>query len=54
MTPDNGGYAIAAYLLTAIVYLAYIASIRVRERRLRSRLAELEATHARSDSTGRA
>jgi hypothetical protein len=54
MTPDNGGYAVAAYLLTALVYLAYIVSIRVRERRLRSRLETLEATRAGTDSAGSA
>ena len=41
MTPDNGGYAIAAYTLTAVVYLGYVLSIKVRERRLRQRLLDL-------------
>jgi len=43
VTPDNGGFATAAYILTAIVYLAYVLSIKVRERRLRERLAHLES-----------
>jgi hypothetical protein len=43
MTPDNGGFATAAYIVTAVVYLAYIASIKMRERRLRERLAHLES-----------
>ena len=44
MTPDNGGFATVAYIITAIVYLAYAASIKVRERRVRERLARLEAS----------
>jgi hypothetical protein len=44
MIPDNGGYATAAYVLAAIVYLGYVLSIKLRERRLRERLAHLEAT----------
>lgn len=47
MMPDNGGFAVAAYTLTAIVYLAYALSIKVRERKLRARLEALE----RSGST---
>ena len=43
MTPDNGGFATAAYILAAIVYLGYVLSIKVRERQLRSRLARLES-----------
>ena len=43
MTPDNGAFATAAYLIAAIVYLAYVASIKLRERRLRERLAQLDA-----------
>ena len=43
MTPDNAGFATAAYTLAAIVYLGYVLSIKMRERRLRRRLAELEA-----------
>jgi hypothetical protein len=43
MTPDNGGFAIAAYALAAIVYLGYVLSLELRERRLRQRLAKLDA-----------
>lgn len=43
MTPDNGGFATAAYTLAAIVYLGYVLSIKVRERRLRHRLTRLES-----------
>jgi hypothetical protein len=43
MIPDNGGYATAAYTIAAIVYLGYVLSIKVRERRLRQRLAQLES-----------
>jgi hypothetical protein len=41
MTPDNGGYATAAYVLATLVYLVYIVSLKIRERNLRRRLAEL-------------
>ena len=44
MTPDNGGFATAAYIITAIVYLSYAVSIKVRERRIRERLARLDAS----------
>ena len=44
MTPDNGGFATAAYIVTAIVYLAYALSIKLRERRIRERLARLDAS----------
>jgi hypothetical protein len=43
MTPDNGGFATAAYVLAALVYIGYVLSIRVRERRRRDRLAQLES-----------
>ena len=43
MTPDNGGFAIAAYILVAIVYGGYVLSLALRERRLRERLARLDA-----------
>jgi hypothetical protein len=44
MTPDNGAFATAAYVITAIVYLAYAASIKLRERRIHERLARLDAS----------
>ena len=44
MTPDNGGFATAAYILVAIVYGAYVLSLGVRERRLRERLSRLDVS----------
>jgi hypothetical protein len=41
MTPDNGGYMTAAYVLAALIYLGYVAVLVVRARRLRERLAQL-------------
>ena len=49
MTPNNGGYATAAYVLASLVYLGYIVSLRVRERNLRRRIAQL-ASHPRPTS----
>ena len=43
MTPDNGGFATAAYLLAALVYGVYVVSLKLRERRLRERLSRLES-----------
>lgn len=43
MTPDNAGFATAAYILVAIVYGGYVLSLKVRERRVRDRLARLDA-----------
>ena len=43
MTPDNGGFAIAAYTLAALVYGVYVVSLKLRERRLRERLSRLDA-----------
>ena len=43
MTPDNGGFATAAYVLAALVYGAYVVSLKLRERRLRERLSRLES-----------
>jgi len=43
MTPDNGAYTTAAYALAALVYLGYVLSLKVRERRIRARLAQLDA-----------
>ena len=42
MTPNNGGYATAAYVLAAIVYLGYVLSIKIRARQLRDRLSRLQ------------
>ena len=49
MTPDNSAYATAAYAIAAIVYLGYVLSLKLRERRIRARLAQLDAP-ARSTS----
>lgn len=43
MTPDNAGYMTAAYTLAALVYLGYVLNLKLRERRLRARLAQLES-----------
>lgn len=45
MIPDNGGYATAAYIAAAIIYVGYTFSVRARARRLAARLAQL--THTR-------
>ncbi|MEO8622604.1 MAG: hypothetical protein ABI625_16145 [bacterium] len=39
--PDNGGYATAAYIVAAIVYVSYAISIRVRATTLRERLRDV-------------
>ena len=44
MTPDNGGFATAAYILVAIVYGGYVLSLKLRERQLRERLSRLDAS----------
>jgi len=43
MTPDNGAFATAAYVLAALVYAGYVVSLTLRERRLRQRLARLDS-----------
>ncbi len=47
MTPDNAGYAVAAYTLATIVYLGYSIVVVVRERALRKRLAQLDGAPRR-------
>jgi len=50
MTPDNTSFAYAAYTLAAIVYLAYVLSLKLRLRRLRERAIALDAAaRPRSD-----
>jgi hypothetical protein len=50
MTPDNTNFAYAAYTLAAIIYLAYVLSLKLRLRRLRERAIALEASaRPRSD-----
>ena len=43
MTPDNGGFAIAAYTVAALVYGGYVVSLKLRERKLRERLTRLDS-----------
>lgn len=50
MTPQNAGYATAAYTLAATIYLVYAFSIVARTRRLRARLAQLDANAAVSSA----
>ncbi len=45
MTPDNGVYAAAAYVLATIVYVAYSVILVARERALRKKLDAHERTH---------
>lgn len=42
MTPDNASFTTAAYTLAAIVYLAYVLSLKLRLRRLRARALALD------------
>jgi hypothetical protein len=50
MTPDNGAFATAAYVLAAIVYLGYVLSLKLRLRRLRARMLALDTpARPRSD-----
>jgi len=50
MTPENGAFATAAYTVAAIIYLAYVLSLKLRLRRLRERAIALdEATRPRSN-----
>jgi hypothetical protein len=52
MTPDNAAFTTAAYAIAAIIYLAYVLSLKVRLRRLRERAIALEtSTRPRSDRT---
>lgn len=38
MIPDNGGYATAAYVAAAVIFVLYAISVRVRTRALRTRV----------------
>lgn len=38
MIPDNGGYATAAYVATAVIFVLYGLSVRARARALRARV----------------
>ncbi len=41
MIPDNGGYATAAYIAAALIYVTYALTLRARTRRLAERSAQL-------------
>jgi hypothetical protein len=41
MIPDNGGYATAAYIAAAVVYVTYAFTLRARMRRLVARSESL-------------
>ena len=41
MIPDNGGYATAAYIAAAIIYVGYALTLRSRARGLAKRLTQL-------------
>ena len=41
MIPDNGGYATAAYIAAAIIYVGYALTVRLRAKRLVERLSQL-------------
>ena len=46
MCPANGGYATAAYVVAAVIYVLYAVSVRARARALRSRMrAATVASH---------
>jgi hypothetical protein len=50
MTPDNGAFTTAAYVIAATVYLGYVLSLKVRLRHLRQRMMALDASaRPRSD-----
>ena len=38
MIPDNGGYATAAYVAAAVIFVLYAISVRARTRALRRRV----------------
>ncbi len=42
MTPDNAGFAIAAYVAAAVIYGGYAMTLVLRERKVRARLESLE------------
>ena len=53
MTPQNAGYATAAYTLAALIYLVYGSSVILRARRLRARLAQLDARDGSQNAEAR-
>ena len=44
MMPANGGYATAAYVAAAVIYVLYALSVRARTRALRSRVRAASVT----------
>lgn len=46
MIPDNGGYATAAYLAAAVIYVLYAISLRARTRALLARAREASAAES--------
>ena len=44
MIPDNGGYATAAYVATAVIFVLYGLSVRARTRSLRARVRAASST----------
>ena len=46
MIPDNGGYAAAAYLAAAVIYVLYAISVRARTRVLLARAREGSAAES--------
>ena len=51
MTPDNGFYYHAAYIVVAIVYSLYTVSLITRRRALERRLAAMQASPSGNRST---
>lgn len=43
MIPDNAGYATAAYVVAAVIYVGYAISVRARTKALRARLRSTSA-----------
>ena len=46
--PDNGGFAIAAYIIVAVVYVSYAVMLRVRMKGMRARAMQLSSSNAES------
>ena len=45
MIPDNGGYATAAYVVAAVIYVAYALSVRIRTNAIRARARSITDMH---------
>ena len=46
--PDNGGFATAAYIIVAVVYVSYAITLRVRMRGVRERARQLSSRSSES------